>query len=443
MRVNKEYEVEISLKDLLFEILYHWRSCLLAAVILAILLGGARYALNLREINAYSLEETSESLESTNAANYQESADLYTRLLRGYENYRNRSILMQADPYQIWTVNAVYYIKSAAPQDGNDPADAAVYTYASAVYNELDPDQLSEIYGNLDINYLEELIVVEFDLDADCFSLKVKGLTSEMAEKAFAYVDGNLQNYSTAHADILPEHQLFQLTKYISAVTDTELEKQQVTMAGNISKYISSQSSSSETAESMISEVVVPHPFHSVRKYTLLGFLVGGFLAVCFYAVRYLLSDRLHHVRDLSEAYGLPLYSEFAHSRARHPGKGIDSLLEKWEFGGAQNNSNDQYDEIQSLLIEKHSNQRIMLTGTVPDKKLTSLAETLRKKCGTACELNSQPDFLRNKSAIQTCSNADAVILVEEKGVSSNREIARMIDMLMICKANVEGVIII
>ncbi len=443
MRINREYEVEISLKDLLFDILYHWRSCVLAALALAVLLGGLGYASNLKSNHASPAVEAGTGLEASNAGNYQESADLYARLLRGYDSYRNRSFLMQADPYQIWTVNAVYYVRTSEQQGKDDAADAAVYSYASAVYSELDTDRLQKIYGDVDVNYLEEFIVVESDLAADCFSLKVRGLTAEMAENAFAYVDENLRKFSTDHAEVLPEHQLFRLTRYTSAGTDRELEDHQVTMAGNISKYIAGQSASEQAAESWIQDRNVPHPLRSVLKKALIGFLIGGFLAVCFHAVRYLLSDRLHRAQDLSDAFGIPLYNELPHSRARRPGKGVDGLLEKWEFGPAKNQSIHAFDEIQSLLAEKHANQKVLLTGSITEKDLIPFAEALQEKCGNTCEISFQPNFLRNKSAVQACSTADSIILVEKKGISSNQEIARMVDMLLICKSNVEGFVLL
>ena len=443
MQVNKEYEPETSLRDLFFDIMYHWRSCILVALIFALLFGGFRYAMNLKEIRSSSSIQVEEDAEINNAGNYQASADLYARLLASYENYRNKSFLMQADPYQIWTVTSTYYVKAEMSHSETDPADTVVYAYSSSVYNGLDPSRLSDIYGEIDIDYLGELIEVKADLDANCFTLNVKGLTADMAEKAFAYIDANMHKFSADNDNILPAHQLYQLTKYTSVITDSKLESEQVRMAGNIDRYISSQASSSQTVESLSAEISSPLPFRSVKKYVFFGFIVGGFLGICFYAVRYFLNNCLRQAEEISEAYTLPLYCEFPRSRACRPGKGIDGLLEKWEFGQKQLNSKASYDEIYSLLSEKHANKKILFTGTITEKDLMPFVEALQAKCGNICEISFQPDFLHNKSAIQACNNADSVILVEKKGVSSNKDIARMVDMLLICKSNVEGFVLL
>jgi hypothetical protein len=69
-----------------------------------------------------------------------------------------------------------------------------------------------------------------------------------------------------------------------------------------------------------------------IKKFAAIGFIVGAFLLVAIYAVKYIMSGVLHSGSELSERYGLPVYGEFAKSRARRPGKGLDKLFEKWEF---------------------------------------------------------------------------------------------------------------
>ena len=43
MRINKDYEQEINIRDLFFDLAYRWRSILVAALICAIALGAFQY----------------------------------------------------------------------------------------------------------------------------------------------------------------------------------------------------------------------------------------------------------------------------------------------------------------------------------------------------------------------------------------------------------------
>ena len=92
MQINREYEQEIELKDLIFHILYRWRSCIIAALIGAVLLGGFRYVKNLRRISAQQAAPAVTAAESAQEEedadymleNYRQTAASYSRILEGY-----------------------------------------------------------------------------------------------------------------------------------------------------------------------------------------------------------------------------------------------------------------------------------------------------------------------------------------------------------------------
>lgn len=68
----EQYEQEIDLKDLMFAVLHKWRPVILVAVVLAVVLGGAKGAMTYRQQN--DPEVSKETREK-----YQEELDLYEK----------------------------------------------------------------------------------------------------------------------------------------------------------------------------------------------------------------------------------------------------------------------------------------------------------------------------------------------------------------------------
>ena len=158
--------------------------------------------------------------------------------------------------------------------------------------------------------------------------------------------------------------------------------------------------------------------------------------------MKYIMSGVLHSGSELSERYGLPVYGEFAKSRARRPGKGLDKLFEKWEFKHASS-EDVVVDEIVAMLRERHNGKCVLLTGTVSGDKLNNLSQKLQSKLEGAVGLATEGDFLTNNAAIADASEADAVVMVEEKHASRLNSIEREAELLIMGSANVSGCIAI
>ena len=83
-----------------------------------------------------------------------------------------------------------------------------------------------------------------------------------------------------------------------------------------------------------------------------------------------------------------------------------------------------------------------MLASSLKENKFGQVKEALAIRLQNK-EIMAKGSFLTDSEAITEAAKADAVILVEEKNVSKNKDIERMAETLSISKANVIGAVVL
>ena len=119
MEPNNTYEQEIDLKDLMFAVLYKWRPIVLAAVVLALVLGGYRAISTYRTQNdAQKLEDAQKAYEDSvekfhkDQENREREIENLKNSIDEQEKYLEGSVLMRMSPYDVWKAKTVLFIKT-------------------------------------------------------------------------------------------------------------------------------------------------------------------------------------------------------------------------------------------------------------------------------------------------------------------------------------------
>ena len=454
MKINRNYELEIDLRDLFFHLLYRWRSLLVAALIGAILVGSYQYI---------SIEQTHRAGKKTKAEkqyeidlqefrdslrNARNSVKTYNNLIKEKNDYLDESVYMSLDAQNEWYAYKRYIIRvdqavmDALPQGiQEDPTDRVASAYTATLKSGLDSEEMEALLGTGRREYIDELIGIGSDPASNTLTISVVGASQEDVLRQLDYFDNRLNTVCAPKAQAVEPHTLTLLDEDARSRVDGGLSATQDEINQQILEWQKSLKEQRETLTNLEDKKEPTYSNH-IKRYIAIGFILGALVLAAIYTAKYVMGGRLHSASELSERYSLPVYGAFTKSRARRPGKGLDKLFEQWEFKHAS--SDDVVaDEIVALLKERHEGQRVLLTGTVSAEKLNSLCKRLQPGLAGAVKLNAEGDFLTNNAAVSDAASADAVVLVEEQHVSRSKSIERAAEMLIMGSANVTGCIAI
>lgn len=161
-------------------------------------------------------------------------------------------------------------------------------------------------------------------------------------------------------------------------------------------------------------------------KYLAMG-LAGGCFGVFFcYGMAYVLGDRMQGERELLERYGYRLLGVFPRRRGGKPLEGFDGFLEMREGVSGQITEGEAY-RIVAVNITNLAKDggTFLVTGTAEDGKLQEFAKALGALLQENVILVTGGNMNRTASTLEALGKCDAVILVEERGVSARGKIQR------------------
>lgn len=473
------YEREIDLKDLLFHILYRWRSILVVGCIFCLLLGGYRVMKNVKTPPAESdsevdykqaLEDYEQALELYNIAvsGYELKQTIYNQALETYEKWLNqqniymqKSVLMHTDPYNKPIATANFFIRlddsewDRLPNNDNlslDPTNSVIQAYASNFYSVIDWEPLEKLTG-VESLYLRELIGVSSDYNSDTITLTVVYSDGATAQKLLEEITGQMLKRQTV-ADNVAAHTITVISQSLTYMIDNSLANSQKSNADTINTYeqyiIDNQKNLATLAEpeepEKPEEPKAPErvPVTSgLIKYLILGAIMGIFLMAGFYGVRYLLSNVVRADRELKERFGFQLLGAFPAPDKKGVLSFIDRLLERMEGTHVKSDNAVVCQCIAANITNlAKDNKNLLLTGTVSAEELDVLAKNVAPDLKDI-RLQVMDSMKRNPETIKQLTRCDGVVLVEKRNVSKYNEIQEEQDLIRALEIPVVGYVML
>ena len=463
MRMNKNYEAELNLKDLLFHILYKWRIVLLIGFIVAGIFGFREYWGFEKYHRNGELSPVEIQYEADVKANNQaiERAKLdaagYEDIIQSLARYRDTSVIMNLDPTDVWTAEKTYYLnidnQSVDAGSAGNWGNKILTVLSEAISEDADKEMLMEIFGTDDWKDINEVTSISVSRVMNTISVVGCGSTEEEAIRRKEFADGyfqaaneKLQKTVDYSLEVISENtgrKAFLTTKGPDGVkVEKDLAAAQNAVSDSIRTNQNQQKGYLNTLKDLQSKSFVK-PVPETKSQAIFGFALGAALVILFYTVVYLFNGKLKTIREMQKRYEVAILGIFSHSRAWWKGKGLDGILERLEFGKKTNMENE-LDSIASLISEEKDGLRILLTGTLEKKEMNQVYEGLIPRLKEkGIELVIQAEYLHNSDAVEASREMDSVILVEERYKSKIRDLNRMAEMITIKDANVIGTILI
>lgn len=456
-------EREIDLCDLLCDVLLHWRSIIVIAVICGLLMGGYSYvksASTLKqqmEINSMPNKQEifEDKLTDLQIINVNEAV-YYDQRIEREKAYWGESALTKTNPVQMVESDIVFLIQS----------DDLERTYnIQKVYEELLTS--TELY-----NYVEEQCSIQEHVNelitlsssdekekSEKDSIKVEifyGDEDQCRAMAAAVVD-YVQQQQKKLTEVLGVHEVKLLSMATGFVTDGQLLEKQQEISKNIReldayalnlknqftedqweyyKYLTKQESSSADKNETMSATTEPTSFSI--KYVLIGML----LAVCAYGfglcLIYVMSDKLKVVDDMHSLYGISQFGVVKKQETKNRKRflrGIDEKILALRYRGLHRFSVDETLELTivavKMAVKKQELHSICLIGCNLIGNSLDVCEKI-KDILTAeninvCILNN---ILYNAEELEKIENSQGTVLVETAGSTLYEEIQSELDIL-------------
>lgn len=465
MKINKNYEIELNLKDLLFHVLYKWPMILLIGIIVTGYFGFKEYWGFEKYHRAGELAPAEVQYEADVEANQKALAQA-EKVLSEYEaaaqennGGRYVSILMGIDPTNIWTAEKKYYLDTKSvlgDLDTNvslDPYRKILAYLTEAFSVEIDGNELKGIFGTDLRRDIDKVAFICMNSELKTISVIGIGASKEEAVQRKKYVD----SYLLAASEKLSIEENYTLgtlsdsvgTKSMLVIRTDDGEKDEIdlaviqnTLTNNYQTYLNRANTYRQNRDNLLANTFVkPEP--KIASKAFMGFLIGMGIGVFLAVLYYFFNGRLKTSREMRNRYDIGLLGDFSHSRGFWKGKGLDWLIEKLEFGRKTNFENE-LDNIAYLIDEAKDGKTLLLTGTLEEKKLQKVYEGLASRLrDKGIELVFEPDYLHNSEAVAASRDLDSVLVAEEKYTSRIRDLNRMAEMLEIEDANVIGAVLL
>ena len=435
MNHEEQYEPEIDLKDLLFHILYRWRSVMGVAVACCVLLSAYK-AVRIagltpeeripQKVKEYELALARYELDK---ASYEQDISNDLERLAQQRDYVEKSALMQVDPYQkpVASVDLFVKLDSAEWEElpsnlGMDPTDSVIKMYTSSLASTVNWEPVKELTG-MEEFYLREVLNVHTDYNSNTFTLNIVYPNGDMSQKILDIVLKQILDRQSDLADRVGRHSLTIGNQSLTYSIDLALAESQKANLASITNYERSIVDN-RTLLDELKDNEPQKPFIvGFAKYPVVGFGLGALLMIVVYVASYLFDGRLHGKRNLQDRYGYRLLGILPKSPKKKLLPWVDRFLDKHANIFHSYGLEETYERIAISVdtLDKRP-KKILVTGTVGLKEMQTLTEAVSRQLKDIT-LSASPNLNMDLRTLKMLAECDGILLLEKEGCSSIAEV--------------------
>jgi capsular polysaccharide biosynthesis protein len=492
-----EEEVQIDLMTLLHYILRKWRSIIVVMLIVAVAANLYSVKKSMSEAAAVStteevdiekqIENAKEELTADELEQVEHVYSMYeynSQLYQESKEYLEKSVLMQLNPNEIPTVMLNYQFK----KDQADEELSNIFTmYENALLDEDTCTAIIQVFGEEYANTsVRELISVtdtengqnsdtikfQKDKNSGILSIQIYAGSEEQCEQVAEIVKKRVLEYTEQLQQIFGNYTVNAISEqyYISSESNLNMQKSDAvnavndvyTALKNISSGLSEKQmtyynllvneSSDQTLvkeDTEETENMTANVQYISMKYILIGLLAGMFLAVCWYAVVYIMTQTVKDVDEVKIITNLPVFGTVLGSNENGKRNIIDRWIDSWF-------AHDKKSENNELLLTRISHEVAMLAGqkdkrnllvacSESDQNLKKQADSLVEKLRELGMNVTSTDSLvsDNTEVLKQLESADSAVFVEQLMKSERNQIREAVELCRRCQVEVLGSVIV
>lgn len=484
-------EIEINLLDLLHYILRRWRSVLVCAVLLCVLLSGFKVVKGIGTLGSADLKEDQKNYESQlegytiSKEHLENQIKALTQSIQNKEDYYDHSVLMKLDPKTAYRGTVTFVVADAGEtpaaetnQDLNLAIDrklnSALGSYAALIQNgTILRDVQNTLPSELDQKYLAELIYTQMDYQSKLLRITVLGEDEQPVQSISDAIVQGLQNASEQMTASVAAHRLELVSSYVGNDAETSIPIGIIPEAGAITSDASCQTSIEELQKNYIntitdmqdlllecnnqlSELKEPTaPEANTRtsvmkegvKYGVIGFIVGAIFVGFAYALQYLACGKLMNSDELNDRYGILILGDYYAPMHAQPNR-IDRWIDRMHGITEKKQSLESVYVLSAsnmkAQLSAEKNPKLLLLGNAKAQDFEAAANALTEKLSTSgIDLIVAGNINESASAIEKLQEAEQVVLIEQRGASRQQAIEKELLTLRKLGKKIVGAIVL
>ena len=491
MKSNAYYkeEHEIEIRTLLWKLVLSWKAVLIVACIFAILgYGYAKYKQHSqKQTTVVSTKTAEETVEADEIIDFEGSIDnareavlRYQKALNNEYNYMQESIMMQLDPYHVWSVTQEFELSAVGKVDINElmmkgrmltgAALSAESVARIAEKYDKDPQYIRELIGSGARDNQYEMGGVQIhnglsDTDAT-------PVLDEEENKFFFYVSAksNDLDFTVEIVEMLTEYMLektaeiapspYVVTKlpmfnyeqidYTVISTQNDSRVRAYDYSDRIVKLNTILDNMGKAQETSLVEEKEAEGEKRVsgKKMAVLGFGGGLVLAILFLVLKNILSSKFQTENDFRSWFTLNNLGTAPVTDKKRKARGPRRRILKRLEGSSMRLTQDEFYKMAATNVVNAAADKntILITGSVVAADMQQLAgkllPILKEKCENLKVVFAE-NLLDNPETRANLQTADGVVLVEKRNYSNVEDVKEEIEVVSSLNKEIMGAILL
>ena len=453
---NESSEVYIKVRDLIYVLLKNLGIILIAGIVLGGALFGYRFAKKTTTANVLdttvriSASETDKEYQAR-VGNVERARDIVDAIgelneqIDNQRHYVSDSVFMKIDPENEYeSTTQILITLEDSSTSGLDMA--LVSAYERDIRGGSFLDEYSEKIGTRP-DYVKELIIFTSDAPEYSFisvnnyaismyiSVAPHKVTVLGTQEVVKY-DPQSRDYQVNHTGKLETLQKQIATYYdsLDSVADVlGVKRNDIINYFEANERVVVDEIPSDYAESDVSTMSM---IKSSLKYAVLGFLAGAFIVVLLYILKYIFGKKI-----ITQAQFFSVFGGIKKIGVLKPSGNRCKYTEFIEIK-AEDDSRMSADNTKKLISANYGNLtrdlgKVLITGTADKKKMDETVKALGLKGDYKPDIFSDPDILT------AVPDYDGVVLIEQRGVSTFKNVSNEIELISNGGTKIVGAVII